>query len=90
MSSTTTATSGALAGAWFGELASALHGSWQAAAEHPKLGGGRGLVDKAAGGAARVGKRTTAMNKEEEYVVACSGAISDATLCLLLDRFAPS
>ncbi|TVU49352.1 hypothetical protein EJB05_00660, partial [Eragrostis curvula] len=88
MSSTTAAASGALAGAWFGELASALQERWQAVCEHlprqqPKLGSGGGLVEnnnkKAAGAAAGAGNRT-ATRKDEEYVGACGGAISDATL----------
>ncbi|TVU49348.1 hypothetical protein EJB05_00656, partial [Eragrostis curvula] len=99
MSSTAAAAASGLAGgAWFGELASALQGSWQevaASGEHRprqqhKLGGGLGENNKmaAVGAAAHAGNRTAAT--KEEDVVACGGAISDATLYLLLDRFTPS
>ncbi|TVU49349.1 hypothetical protein EJB05_00657, partial [Eragrostis curvula] len=82
--SSTAAASGLAGGAWFGELASALQGNWQAVAatgEHrPRqqlnLGGGGG--------------NRTATKKEADDVGACGGAISDATLYLLLDRFTPS
>jgi hypothetical protein len=89
--SSTTATAPGLAGAWFGELASALQGKWQAVAasggvhgeqrprQQPKLGGGA------------LGERSgKAAAKEAEEVGRCGGAMSDATLYLLLDRFAPN
>jgi hypothetical protein len=85
MSSTTTATaSGLAAGAWLGELASALQGKWGQLAvaasgeqRQPKLGGGEMTGNKAAA-------------KEAEEVGRCGAAMSDATLYLLLDRFAPN
>jgi hypothetical protein len=90
-----------LAGAWFGELASALQGTWQeaAAASHgdprprhqqqppQKLGRG-GDDEKAVQGAAAAGGKA-AQDKEGD-VVRCGGAMSDTTLYLLLDRFSPS
>jgi hypothetical protein len=89
-----------LAGAWFGELASALQGTWQAvAASHgdprprhqqpPPQKLGRGDDNKkAVQGAAAAG--TKAAQDKEGDVARCGGAMTDTTLYLLLDRFAPS
>ncbi|EES16269.1 hypothetical protein BDA96_08G166300 [Sorghum bicolor] len=77
-----------LGGAWFGELASALQGTWQAVAatagedprqlQQQKPARGGGSSNKAAQG------------KEEGDVARCGGAMSDTTLYLLLDRFTPN
>ena len=82
-----------LAGAWFGELASALQGTWQAVAatgedprqiQQQKMA--RGDSNKAVrGAAAAVGR-----DKQGGDVARCGGAMSDTTLYLLLDRFSPS
>jgi hypothetical protein len=86
-----------LAGAWFGELASALQGTWQAAAaashgdprpRHQQLPLRRSDDEKAVQGAAAAGGKA-AQDKEGD-VVRCGGAMSDTTLYLLLDRFSPS
>ena len=93
-----TAAASNLAGVWFGDLASALQGTWQqaVAATHPggdhhqpqqKLQGGHHQSQKKAGGAA--GRKKAAMEMEED-VGRCCGAMSDTTVYLLLDRFAPS
>ncbi|CAD6269579.1 unnamed protein product [Miscanthus lutarioriparius] len=88
-----------LAGAWFGELAAALQGMWQAAAATHGLGEdprpalqlqqqkpGRGDSNKAVRGDAAAAGR----DKQGGDVARCGGAMSDTTLYLLLDRFAPS
>ncbi|CAN6334752.1 unnamed protein product [Urochloa humidicola] len=92
MSSTTAPN---LAGLWFGELASA----WQAvSARHGgqqqrrllQAGPGEQKQQKVAAPAAAA---TTARRKAAEdgdNVVRCGGAMSDTTLYLLLDRFAPN
>ncbi|KAJ1266134.1 hypothetical protein BS78_08G127500 [Paspalum vaginatum] len=100
MAASTTASN--LAGVWFGELASALQGTWQqavAASHHwdqrpdqphaqQKLGGHSQSQKKAVHQvAAAAGRKKAAV---EEDVGRCGGAMSDATVYLLLDRFAPS
>jgi len=85
--SSTTASS--LAGAWFGELAAAVQGGWQEVpASHGeqqrKLRAGPGEQKHKApapGGAAAA---------EDGDVGRPGGAMSDTTVYLLLDRFAPS
>jgi hypothetical protein len=86
-----------LAGAWFGELASALQGTWQEAAaashgdprpRHQQPPPRRSDDEKAVQGAAAAGGKA-AQDKEGD-VVRCGGAMSDTTLYLLLDRFSPS
>ncbi|KAL6847033.1 hypothetical protein ACP4OV_022886 [Aristida adscensionis] len=98
MSSSSAATAwGLQAGAWLGELAaSALQLSGWAPAGHgelrprqrPRPGGA--TSGKAIGGAAGAGRRAVQTPAAEEDVVRCGGAMSDATVCLLLDRFAPN
>ncbi|KAG2621821.1 hypothetical protein PVAP13_3NG307600 [Panicum virgatum] len=81
--SSTTASS--LAGVWLGELAAAVQGGWQAlAASH----GGQQQQHKAPApaGAAAAGRKAA----EDGDVRRCGGAMSDTTVYLLLDRFAPS
>ena len=90
MSSTTAST---LAGAWLGELAAAVQGGWQAVAaghrgrrqqQRRKLRAGPGEQKHKApapGGAAAA---------EDGDVGRRGGAMSDTTVYLLLDRFAPS
>ncbi|OEL34046.1 hypothetical protein BAE44_0004936 [Dichanthelium oligosanthes] len=91
--SSTTATN--LAGLVFGELAAAVQGTWQAMAaghgdprprqQHPKLGSEKQKAS--AQGAAAIGAKAA---KEGDDVGRCGGAMSDTTVYLLLDRFAPS
>ncbi|CAN6356798.1 unnamed protein product [Urochloa humidicola] len=95
MSSTTASN---LAGLWFGELASA----WQAVAaghggqQHRNLlmraGPCEQKQQKVAAPAATVtaGRKATAEDGDDGGVGRCGGAMSDTTLYLLLDRFAPS
>ncbi|XP_062204705.1 uncharacterized protein LOC133906736 [Phragmites australis] len=97
----TTASNHNLAGMWFGELASALQGRWQEmAASHGeqrprrqqvKLGGGLGERNKkaVAEGAAGNGRKATE-EEDDDDVGRCGGTMSDATVRLLFDRFAPS
>jgi len=92
--SSTTASS--LAGVWLGELAAAVQGGWQAlAASHGgqqqqrKLRAGPGEQKHKApapAGAAAAGRKAA----EDGDVGRCGGAMSDTTVYLLLDRFAPS
>jgi len=90
--SSTTASS--LAGAWFGELAAAVQGGWQEVpASHGeqqrKLRAGPGEQKHKApapAGAAAAGRKAA----EDGDVGRCGGAMSDTTVYLLLDRFAPS
>ncbi|KAL6622546.1 hypothetical protein ACP70R_032425 [Stipagrostis hirtigluma subsp. patula] len=90
MSSTTTAAAANLGGMWLGELASAVQGRWQAMADTAGRGEQRPRqqqlkVAVEAGRKAAKGEVAAA-----EDVERCGGAMSDATVCLLLDRFAPS
>jgi hypothetical protein len=88
-----------LAGLWLGvsELAAAMQGTWQAAAasghgeprprlrqQQRKLGGDEKATTTA------VQQRAAAAAAGDGDVGRCGGAMSDTTLYLLLDRFAPS
>ncbi|KAL5206668.1 hypothetical protein ABZP36_034877 [Zizania latifolia] len=89
-SATATGTETEFGGAWLGELSAALQGTWQAMVsaggdQRRRMGEAGEKKGVAAGGESR-----TRRTKQEGEVVACGGAISDTTLCLLLDRFAPS
>lgn len=84
-----------LAGAWFGELASALQGTWQASAatgedprQQQKPARGDSSSKAAVRGAAAAAGRVDKQGGGD--VVRCGGAMSDTTLYMLLDRFAPS
>ncbi|KAG2630434.1 uncharacterized protein LOC120699976 [Panicum virgatum] len=92
MSSTTAST---LAGAWLGELAAAVQGGWQAVAaghrgrqqqQRRKLRAGPGEQKHKAPAPAPGG----AAAAEDGDVGRRGGAMSDTTVYLLLDRFAPS
>lgn len=93
--SSTTAASDLAAGVWLGHLAAAVvQGTWQAmAADHgdmllqpaEKLAGNKKTPAAAQGAPVPGGKAAKGGN-----VVGRCGAMSDATLCLLLGRFAPS
>ncbi|CAN6348286.1 unnamed protein product [Urochloa humidicola] len=81
---------------WFGELAAAVQGTWQAALEAGHGGqqqrkllraGEQTHKQKAAGAAPMAGRVAT---EDGGDVGRCGGAMSDTTLYLLLDRFAPS
>ncbi|KAF8692262.1 hypothetical protein HU200_039869 [Digitaria exilis] len=90
MASTTASTS-----VWFGELAAAVQGGWQAAMAASHVGQEKKLTMRANGPreqeapareAAAAGRKTA----EDVDVGRCVGAMSDTTVYLLLDRFAPS
>ncbi|OEL34051.1 hypothetical protein BAE44_0004931 [Dichanthelium oligosanthes] len=82
------------AGLCLGELAVAAQGAWQAMAaghseQRPRQKQQKlGCDKKAAQGAAVAAGAKAA--KERDVAGRCGGAMSDTTLCLLLDRFAPS
>ncbi|KAF0888954.1 hypothetical protein E2562_020172 [Oryza meyeriana var. granulata] len=99
MSSTTatTCSSGGLhaGGEWLGELSAELQEKWQAMVSARSSGDQRRrqrdetrrvVHGQKKGVAAGGGER----RKEEGDVGACGGAMSDATVFLLLDHFAPS
>ncbi|RLM98584.1 uncharacterized protein C2845_PM06G32650 [Panicum miliaceum] len=93
------ASTAAASNLWLGGFATAVQGAWQAmAAGHgdtrprhqqlhrkQQLGGERKTA--AVQGAAAAGGKAA---KEGEDVGRCCGAMSDTTVYLLLDRFAPS
>jgi hypothetical protein len=89
--SSTTATN--LAGLWFGELAAAMQGTWQATPpgrgdQRPRKQQKLGSEKKAVLGAAAAGTKAATETKGD--VGSCGGAMPDTTAYLLLDRFAPS
>jgi hypothetical protein len=106
MASTTTTASNNLAGVWLGELSSALHGTWQAVAVAATHGLGedddprlpcqqqqrpwRGDDRSSSNNKALRGAAAAGTVRREGDVARCGGAMSDTTLYLLLDRFAPS
>jgi hypothetical protein len=102
ISSMTSTAASNLAGLWLGgtsELAAAVQGTWQPAAAAagggdpgPRLQKQRTGGEKAVAvrqGAAAAGGRA-AKEWDDGNVGRCGGAMSDTTLYLLLDRFAPS
>ncbi|CAN6343579.1 unnamed protein product [Urochloa humidicola] len=83
---------------WFSDLAAAVQGTWQAVAaghggqQQRKLlrtggPGGEPTQKQKAAGAASAGREAT---EDADGVGRCGGAMSDTTVYLLLDRFAPS
>ncbi|CAN6361633.1 unnamed protein product [Urochloa humidicola] len=80
---------------WFSDLAAAVQGTWQAVAaghggqQQRKLlrTSGEPTQKQKAAGAASAGREAT---EDADGVGRCGGAMSDTTVYLLLDRFAPS
>uniref|UniRef100_A0A0D9Y118 Uncharacterized protein n=1 Tax=Leersia perrieri TaxID=77586 RepID=A0A0D9Y118_9ORYZ len=72
----------AAGGEWLGEISAALQGKWQAMMVSARGGEQRRETRRVAGGVER--------RKGEGDVGACGGAMSDSTVFLLLDHFAPS
>jgi hypothetical protein len=83
-----------LAGLWLGvsELAAVVQGTWQAAAAAAGQGDPRPRLRQQQRKLGGDEKATTAavQQRGDGDVGRCGGALSDTTLYLLLDRFAPS
>uniref|UniRef100_A0A0E0MP71 Uncharacterized protein n=1 Tax=Oryza punctata TaxID=4537 RepID=A0A0E0MP71_ORYPU len=81
----------AAAGEWLGELSAALQGKWQAMVSTDQRRRQQQRGDEAGEkkGVIAAGVETR-RRKEEGDVGACGGAMSDTTVFLLLDHFAPS
>nr|XP_015620323.1 uncharacterized protein LOC4352683 [Oryza sativa Japonica Group] len=97
MSSATATASGGLhaaGGEWLGELSAALQGKWQAMVStdqrRRRQRGDEADEKKGVAGAGAALGVETRRRKEEGDVGACGGAMSDTTVFLLLDHFAPS
>jgi len=97
MSSSTVASASNVAGQWLGDLASTLQGTWRSAAAHgerqKKLGSGDLAEEnemEAAAAPSPVAAGSKAAATEGGDVGRCGGAMSDTTVYLLLDRFAPN
>uniref|UniRef100_A0A0E0BUQ1 Uncharacterized protein n=1 Tax=Oryza glumipatula TaxID=40148 RepID=A0A0E0BUQ1_9ORYZ len=93
-SATATATASrglhAAGGEWLGELSAALQGKWQAMVSTDQRRRRRQRADEAGEKKGVAGVGVEATRRKEGDVGACGGAMSDTTVFLLLDHFAPS
>ena len=86
-----TAAAAAASNLWLGGLAAAVQGAWQAvAAGHGDTGASHQQLQQKKKTAAVQGAAAAGGKAAAEDVRRCGSAMSETTVYLLLDRFAPS